>query len=73
MQRLVEEGGKSTYPTLRAYAQHIQGLIEFEKGRVGRALRHMDQDEWSALDDARWQRDNPLRRDLRMFAPLFRG
>jgi DNA-binding SARP family transcriptional activator len=71
--RLIDEGRKCADSMMRAYALLIQGLIEFDQGNAGQALRHMEQDDWTALDDTRWRQDNPLRRDLRMVAPLFRA
>jgi DNA-binding SARP family transcriptional activator len=73
VRRLVEHGDESADPTSRAYARHSKGLLVWKQGDVGTALRHMSEDDWTALDDAPWRRENPLRRDLRMFAPLFRA
>ncbi|GAA1390679.1 BTAD domain-containing putative transcriptional regulator [Catellatospora chokoriensis] len=73
IRRLIDEGQVSTDPIPRAYARQISGLMQFELGDAAAALRCMGEDDWTARDDARWRRDNPLRRDLRMFAPMFRG
>ncbi|MEU5786069.1 BTAD domain-containing putative transcriptional regulator [Micromonospora lupini] len=73
IRRLIDDSETSTDPVLRAYARHINGLMQFELGDAAAALRCMSDDDWTARDDARWRRDNPLRRDLRMFAPMFRG
>jgi DNA-binding SARP family transcriptional activator len=71
MQRLIDDGETSTDPTTRAYARYLQARWAYEKGDVAAALRHMNDDEWTALDDARW-RPNQLG-DLQVFAPLFRA
>jgi DNA-binding SARP family transcriptional activator len=73
VRKLIEEGERSTDPTMRVYARHVAGMDQFEHGDVIAALRLMDDDHWTALDDARWRQENPLRRDLRMSAPLFRA
>jgi DNA-binding SARP family transcriptional activator len=73
VRRLVEDGDESADPTVRAYARHIKGLNEWKLGDPGAALRRMSDDDWTAVDDARWRQENPLRRDRRMFAPLFRA
>lgn len=71
VRKLIEEGEKSADPTMRVYARHVAGLDRFERGDVIAALRCMEDDGWSPRDDARWRQENALRRDLRMFAPMF--
>lgn len=71
--RLVDEGAGSPGPTARAYARQLSGMYAFVQGDVRSALRYMQDDDWTVLEDARWRQENPLRRDLRMLAPLFRA
>jgi len=71
MQRLIDHGEASTDPTARLYARYLQARYAYEKGDAATALRHMTEDDWTALDDARW-RQNPMG-DLQIFAPLFRA
>lgn len=71
--RLVEEGEGSADRTARAYARQLNGLYAFEQGDAGAGLRYMNDDDWTVLEDAQWRQENPLRRDLRMFAPMFRA
>ncbi|MDN3357317.1 BTAD domain-containing putative transcriptional regulator [Actinomadura sp. DC4] len=73
VRRLVEYGDESADPTSRAYARHIKGMHVWKQGDVSTALRHMSEDDWTAIEDARWRQENPLRRDRRMLAPLFRA
>ena len=70
VRRLVAYSEASGDPTARRYAHHITGLVLYDQGDFGAALDQYREDDWTPEADARWVKESPLRRDLRMFAPL---
>jgi DNA-binding SARP family transcriptional activator len=73
VRRLVAYSETSGDSTARMYARQITNIVLFDQGDFGGALEQLREDDWTPAADARWAKENPLRRDLRMFAPLSRA
>jgi hypothetical protein len=66
--RLLEAGGTSADPVVRALAMHAWGWHQWETGNIGEAFRYLNRSE-QAVPDIEQAAQNLLRRDIPLLRP----
>jgi len=66
--RLLEVGGISADPVVRAHALHAWGWHQWEVGNIGEAFRYLNRSE-QAFPGVERPGQNPLRRDIQLLRP----